>query len=656
MKVSHKWLQTYFKKEIPKPKELGELFTFHSFEVEGIEGDIIDIKILPDRAHYCLSHNGIAEEVRILTGLEYINPRLIGGKALVVPKSETISQNLSIKITDPAFCSRYVGRIVEKVTVGDSPAWLKSAIESIGGRSINNIVDATNFVMFDIGQPLHAFDANKVKGGIIVRPANDGEMITTLDGKEVKLTPEDSVVADDEGPLAIAGVKGGKRAEVGPMTTRIIIEAANFNPSSVRKTSTRVGIRNDSSKRFENGIAITRALEGMELVSGLITRDDMSPKAVFGEMVDTNSTVPSPKTIATTTEYIAHSLGVKISKEEIVKLLALQGIAAEGDLKLTIPLHRLDLTIPQDIVEEVGRLYGYDKVPEVIPAVPTAAPRPHPAFYVSEKIKNILVAEDFSEVMLYTLVAKGDIETAYPLASDKSALRTSLVPGLLKCLEMNARNADLLGLETIKIFEIGRTFTKDKKTGEVTESLKLGIGVAQIKKVKGVTSEKVAWEALENLGKELKFSAPKGQAASAGNFAALEIDVDSIVSTVSIPDTFADLGFGPAKDVVYKSFSQYPFIVRDIAVFVNGEATDDLREDVWRTIWQGVVDAGAEKIIARHALFDVFSKKAEDGSVKTSYAYRLLLQATDRTLTDEEANGLMQKIYTRIAEKGWEVR
>lgn len=653
MKVSQPWLQTYFEDKIPTPAKLGELFTFHSFEVEGIEGDVLDVKILPDRAHYCLSHQGIAEEVSALTGLRMI--------PLEYQDKVDSSKKVPVEILAPDFCKRYVARYIENIEIKASSDELHQRLESIGSRSINNVVDATNFVMFDLGQPIHAFDADKVVGGIKIRKANEGEKITILDGREITLTAEDHVIADDEGPLAIAGVKGGKRAEVTTQTKRLIIEVANFNAGHVRKTSTRIGIRNDSSKRYENAITPEWAIEGMYRVSQLIS--EFSKWAKFSEINDIYPVKEPIRTIQIDPAYISKTLGIEVAKKTILDILYRLNIKTEENdekLLLTIPPYRLDLNIPQDVVEEIGRLVGYDKVPEILPPPISTKPQPLPVFYISEKIKNLLVAAGFSEVMLYTLVSKGDVETAYPLASDKSALRTSLAQGLLKCLEMNAHNADLLGLDIIKIFEIGRTFTRDKKTGEVAESIKLGLGVAQIKKIKGVTSEKIAWEALERLSKELAFSAPKGQAASAGTFAALEIELSGIVESATIPETFDDLKFGPTKSVEYKSFSQYPFIVRDIAVFVLGEVStetsDEQRDLVWKTIWKGVTDAKAEKLIARHGLFDVFSKTADDGIVKTSYAYRLILQSKEKTLTDNEANDLMQKIYSKITEKGWEVR
>jgi phenylalanyl-tRNA synthetase beta chain len=236
MKVSYNWLQEHFEKELPAPEKLVELLTFGAFEIEGVEDDgkdtVLDVKVLPDRAHYALSHKGIAYEISALTNIKQKDQDF----------SEVPSTNhkkAEVKNLAPEACLRYEARLIEGVTVKESPKWLKEKLQVIGQRSINNIVDATNYVMYDRGQPLHAFDADKVVGGITIRFANKGEKITTLDNKDLVLDESMLLIADDTGPLAIAGVKGGNRAGVTESTKNIILESANFSASLVRKTSTK---------------------------------------------------------------------------------------------------------------------------------------------------------------------------------------------------------------------------------------------------------------------------------------------------------------------------------------------------------------------------------------------------------------------------------
>ncbi|PCI30337.1 phenylalanine--tRNA ligase subunit beta, partial [Candidatus Wolfebacteria bacterium] len=282
MLISYNWLQSYFEKTLPSPDRVGELFNKHSVELESIEkvGEdyVLDLGVLPDRAHYMLSHVGCARELSAI-----INEPL---KDLgLVPIETGDTNDLSVKIENEDFCRRYIGRRVENITVGDSPDWTKNFLGAIGERSINSVVDATNLVMLDRGQPLHAFDADKIVGGIVVRAAKEGEIITLLDDVEITLSVDDSVISDDNGALAIAGVKGGKRAEVTRETKNIILESANFEPVAVRKTSRRLKLINNSSKRFENEITPDMAEVGMDWVS-LLLREISTSKLVFGPLVN----------------------------------------------------------------------------------------------------------------------------------------------------------------------------------------------------------------------------------------------------------------------------------------------------------------------------------------------------------------------------------
>jgi len=641
MKVSYKWLETYFAGPIPKPEELAELFNAHAFEVEAIEkvgsDTALDIKVLPDRAHYALCHRGIAGEASAITKL--VLKKMPEAKVSIDATVRTVS----VKVDDSRLCPRYMARKVEGVSVGDSPAWLKEKLETIGSRSINNIVDATNFVMFDIGQPLHAFDADKVKGGIVVRLASAGEPITLLDGREVALLDTDLVIADSEGPLAIAGVKGGKRAEVTAATKNIIIESANFNPTTVRKTSTRANLRNDSSKRFENEITPALAEEAMNRVTALITELSKGSKA--GALTDIYSNPAKARTIEADVAYMNAVTGLNLSAEEMADILTrLQcKVEKKGAALLVIPpLDRLDLVIPEDIADEIGRLYGYESLePKQTPEI---SPTPiDSVFYWSEAVKNILVSKGFSETLLYTLVPKGSFEVSYPMASDKSALRESLE--LQPSLLANTRNADLLGLEMIKIFEIGKVFPK---TGEKTA---LSIGVSQVKKKKGVAPEDILKEALLALENGLGIKIDEKPVKTTGevNGTCVKIDFDALVSRLGSPKSLSDLNFTVLpKDKRYIPFSHYPFIVRDIALFVSASVDED---DVQKTIHASLYKSAGRILVKGPVCFDRFEK---DG--KKSFAFRMIFQSFEKTMSDEEVNVFMDKLYADVKGKGWEVR
>lgn len=655
MKVLHGWLQGYFEKPIPTAEKLEELFTFHSFEVEGLEKgaakdgsqDVLDVKILPDRAHYCLSHAGVALEISVLAGLPL--------KAHRIPPTpaDTLTKKPEVRIEASQFCRRYMARYGEIAKVAPSNPHAVSMLAAIGQRAINAAVDATNITMFDCGQPMHMFDADKVKGAIVIRAAKPGEKIILLDGgagaggladREVELLPTDHVIADDNGPIAIAGVKGGKNSGVTENTTRIIIESANFDPAAVRRTATRLNLRSEASKRYENEITPELTVEGMTSVCGLVKHN--MPEAAFGPVVDVYPTPAKRTVIDLDPTIISNRLGVEVPLVDVKSILtSLQMEVVEKGkmLQVTVPFNRFDLTIPQDLIEEVGRIYGYDRVKGIVPPKMEGGVEVLPKFYIENKIRNELVALGFSEVSLYTLVAKGHVETAYPLAKDKAFARANLIDGVLACVDRNALNADLLGLEAIRVFELGHVFSKDSETSM------LALGVAQIKKVKGMKSENIIAETLAKLGEMLGVKL-EGKPVMKGAHAAVEIDLTAAVKACQLPASvsYTDLGFGPASTNKYQKFSVYPFITRDIAVFVPESVT---AEQVWTEIEKGITKTGATKLLVRHALFDTFKK---DG--KLSLAFRMIYQADDRTLTDTEVAAIMDAIYAGVRAQGWEVR
>ncbi len=649
MLISYDWLKKYFISALPSPEKVSDALTFGVFEIEEMnqkENDtIFDIKILPDRSCYALSHKGIAYELSAILKLQKKD------------KTETkfeISETKSLEINiNSNLCRRYIGRRVENISIGNSPDWIKEKLEALGQRSINSVVDIANYVMLDMGEPIHAFDADKVKGAIVVRLAKEGETITTLDNREIKLDSNMLVIADDIGALAIAGIKGGKRAEVTKDTKNLILEAANFDPVSVRKTSTKVGIKNDSSKRFENNISQTLAIDGMNELTELIASNHSEVK--IGKVVDVYPHKQEQVKITTTAEFIQKVLGVNIEKAEIISILERLEIKVEenGDeLLLGIPQQRLDLTIPEDIVEEVGRIYGYDKIPATLLMPVKNSPLINKSFYWIEKIKDIFAQDNFSEVSTYALTNKGDLEIEKSIATDKNFLRTNLSENIEKVLKMNLHNAPLLGLDRIKVFEIGKVFPK---SGEYTS---LCVGIAQTKSFKGEKSNDeikiVRDKMFEKLGVNLNIvctiddtgglimHGSKQIGIINNKDGILELDLTYLVSL--LPDV-SDVSLEvPKIESKFKPFSIYPFIVRDIAVFVPGENKET-------EILEIIKQHGGDLLI-REDLFDVFSKEG-----KTSYAYRLVFQSFEKTLEDKEINEIMDKMTEALNSKeGWKVR
>lgn len=671
MKISHKWLQTYFAKPLPLLDMVAEAFGIHLSEIEGMEeknGDTVyDIKILPDRSCYALSHRGIAYELSAILKLAKSDPTLLEFKT-----SGTVK--LEIKI-ESELCRRYIGRRIESISIGDSPDWLKEKLDVLGQRSINSVVDLANYVMLDMGEPLHAFDADKVKGAIIIRNAKDGEKITTLDSKEVILDSNMLVIADEESVLAIAGIKGGKKAEVTRDTKNLILEAANFDPVSIRKTSTKIGIKNDSSKRFENGLSPVLAEKGMEKITSLIA--SIHRDAKVGEIVDTYIKKQSPVSINVTSDFISKVLGLEISNEEIVDILNRLEIKVEEDgdnLKLYIPGERMDLNIPEDIVEEVGRIYGYDKIPVTPLTASVNSPKLNKNFYWAEKVKDILVDYGFSEVSTYALASKGEFEIEKSIATDKNFLRTNLSENIQKSIQANLHNAPLLGLQKIAIFEIGKVFSKD---GEHTS---LCVGIGHTKGYKGESVNEEIRQTREYLLEHLSASVMTvctiddtggilmiksqnngGKPVQIGKIneidGIMELNFGALTEILPEPAVYDMLEI-PKNNISYKNISSYPFMLRDIAVFVPGETGNEQKV-------LDIVQKDGTELLVRTELFDSFTKKPSTSSgqekvvegVKTSYAYHLVFQSNERTLTDAEINVIMEQITAKMnAQNGWQVR
>ena len=624
MKISYNWLQAYFEKPLPAPEKLAELISFGFSEVESVEkkGDdfVFDVKVLPDRACYALSHRGFAYDVSAFLGV----PK----KTVEYPQPEVKkTRPVSVRVEAPELCARYMAVVVENITPKEQ-TWAKEHLEAVGQRSVNPIVDGANIVMFDRGQPLHAFDADKVVGGIVVRRAKAGEKITTLDNREVNLDESVLIIADQESPLAIAGIKGGKKAEVTSATKNLILESASFDASYVRKASERLGIKTDASKRFENRFSADLARKSLgDFVAYLF---EMDKNISVGETFDWYPNPVQVKKIQITPDYISAKLGMKLSDDVIEDSLArlLIGVGkAGGEWTLTPPVFRADLVIPEDIAEEVGRIVGYEKIPTTLPPKVSGNLETPKEFYYEWKIREVLVNAGFSEILTSSFSSKGSVAILKPLAADKSYARPDLRGSFTEALKMNSLNSALFGSDEVRIFEIGRVFTKD---GERTA---LAIGYSGAKKKVAAALSEAGAVISEKLGATISGETKDG---------VFECVLDSALTKLPEPKSW-DISIPASVSEKYKQFSLYPFIVRDIALFVP----------------DGVGESEVEKVIADHAgeflnshhIFDVFKK---DG--KTSYAFRLLFQSLERTLTDAETNSWMEKINGAVQKKGWIVR
>jgi len=650
MNISYKWIQEeYFDKPLPDPKELVERITKGAFEVEQVEKRdddyLIDIDVLPNRAHDCLSHRGIAKEIGVLIGTP--------AKEKEYKKVEgdiSLDKKITVEVEDAELCPRYIGCYVQNIKIGPSPDWLKKRMESIGQRSINNIVDVTNYILFGLGQPLHVFDADKLEGGkIVVRKAKKGESILTLDEKKVELDETMLVISDVNSPLAIAGVKGGKKAEADENTVNIVIEAANFNPVSVRKTAQKVQIKTDASKRYENGITSEMAGWGMDAAIELILEVAGTKETVVGPKKDVYAEKEKQSIIKISIDKINQTLGADIPKNKILEILDLFGFEYKIDdndlLTITAPFERLDMSIPEDVVEDVGRVFGYDNIEEKSLGDMDFSPKVNKEFYYKNKLQKILVSYGYSELQTYMFRDKGEVELANPLAKDKPFVRANIYDGFFSSLTLNAHNLDLLVLDTINIFEIGTVFTKEK------EYTVLGIGYFDPKKKKSKSKEKEKLEeVLGKLSEELGKKVTGDFIDRAEGGAVVQVDFSRLIEELPQPESYGDVLKTQTKTEKFKTISLYPSISRDIAVFVNSEDDQEKLEEIMRT------NAG-DLLVTEPRLFDEYRKESEDGKVKISYAYKMVFQSYEKTLTDVEINKIMEKIYSEISKnKDWEVR
>jgi len=461
MKISYNWLKWYIP-EAPNADKLADIITYHLAEVENVEHRVFnnekdwvfDIKILPNRAHDLLSHQGVARELASLLNIKYVDPT----PKYKIPESKPTELKIEI---NTSHCRRHVGRVVRNIKVGSSPEWVKNHLESIGQRSINNIVDATNLVMFNCGQPTHAFDMDKVKGlKLVIRQAKNEEKIIPLGGGEKILKDSMMVIADGEGnPLDIAGIKGGTNAELTIATKNIILESDNFDPVSIRKTAQALNIFTDARKRFENDLSPELGPYAMLELSALIA--EMCPEAIFEDIVDVYPKKQEERKLSFSAEKISKILGLTVSEkeiEDILKRYVFKYVLKNGEFEIVVPAMRLDLVIEEDIAEEIGRILGYDKVLPLIPKI-NFTPKVNEVYTKISLVRNKLLSDGYSEVMTTSFREKGEV-SVLASASDKNFLRANLSDGLKESLKLNNFNAPLLGLSEVKIFEIGTVFGK----------------------------------------------------------------------------------------------------------------------------------------------------------------------------------------------------
>lgn len=689
MKISYNWLQGLVNKKLPSPGKLAELLTNHSFEVEEVSragGDwVLDIDVLPNRAGDCLSHIGIARECAALSGskLKVKNPKL-SSKAKA-PKPEDLIQ---IEVKDKNDCSRYTAAIISGVKVKSSPKRIQEKLRVLGLQPINNVVDILNYVMLETGQPLHAFDLDKVSGAkiqnskfktITVRRARKGEKIETLDERIYKLDSDILLIADKEGPLAVAGIKGGKRAEIDSKTKNIVIEAANFNPTIIRQASKRLKLRTDASWRFENGIDPNLIDFAQKRVVSLIG-EIAGGKAAQG-IIDFYPKKVRPQKIKLELNYVESLLGVKIPLKEIKKILKNLGFTLHVTgytIIVEAPTRRLDIKIPEDLIEEVGRIYGFRNIPSVFPKMAVVPPERNEDIFWARMAREILKEAGFSEVYNYSFIGEREkevfgldseelIELENPISSFNKYLRPSLIVNLLKNAKENSKR-----FPELKIFEIGEIFSRKGKvrekkmlSGVLTRKRmgnegfyelkgtvdylfsKLGVGNVWYDDYRGTREESKIdiWHAkksaeIKSDGEEIGFL---------GEIHPRIIEKLGVADKVFVFDlNFEKLRKLVSEEHEYQPISAYPASVRDLAILVP-------RGTKVVEVLNKINQAGGE-LVRDVDLFDFYEGEGIPEG-KTNFAFHIVYQAEDRTLRSEEVDKIHQRIIEVLEENPeWEAR
>lgn len=642
--------------------------------VLGLDDTVLELELTPNRAD-CLSMVGVAREVAAVLDSSFRGPDVSAP-----PAKGSLPKKAKVTIEAPELCGRYVAKLVKNVRIAPSPVWMQKRLRAAGVRPINNVVDVTNYIMMEMGQPLHAFDYETLTGGeIIVRRARAGEELVSLDGQTRKLDEEMLVIADAAKPVAIAGVMGGLETEVTGKTTQILIEAAYFNGTSIRRTSRKLGLRSESSHRFEKGINPGGCLEAAERAARLLA-EVAGGEPVKG-LIDITKMEIKEQVLTLSLKRLEKYMGAPIPGDRAAAILrGLQFKVEEqpvggkpAKLLVTVPTARQDITLEEDLIEEVIRIYGYDKVPTTLPIEATTQGRKTLRQTLEEKVKDVMVGSGLTEVINLSFINSQLLDAAgitepglreavviqNPLSEEQGLLRTTLLPGILEVLKRNASRR----VKDAAVYELGRAFWPTGEGRLPEEPLILAIGTMGVSTqnwtgaaqpydfyfVKGVLETLLNSLGVKNFGFEREAGNPTfhpGRTAvlmldevpagvvgqihpdAAENFGLPE---ETCLCELNLEKTLAQADLAKA----YRTLPRFPGVDRDLAIVVNEEVPV---AQVSRLITQ----AGGELLESVH-LFDVFrGKQIEAG--KKSLALSLHYQALDRTLTDEEVNALQAKV------------
>lgn len=633
-----------------------------------LNDEVIELGLTPNRSD-CLSLYGIIHEVAAILERPYTLP--------TADVTSSSPSDVSIELATPN-CSYYAAREVKGVTIAESPQWLKNILIAEGVRPINNIVDVTNYVMLEIGQPLHAFDAKKLGNSIVVRQAENGEEMVTLDDVTRTLDSSMMVITDGQVPVAIAGVMGGANTEVDQSTKDIILESAYFDPASVRKTSRTLGLRSDSSARFEKGVDPERVMLALDRAAQLIVElggGDIHDAVCSGKVES------RAREIQVSIDYINKRLGMTLDRQTVVHILERLGLATEGDddvLTVHVPSRRPDLELPADITEEVARLYGYDSLPSTLPASRSKGYLPE-INVLRRQTRRLLQGVGLSQAITYSLTSeahatrfggKADqlVRLAMPMSEERSVLRTSLVPGLLEAARYNTARQQ----SNVALYETGRVYTEHGETLPREKERVAGVvtGIWMDHRSQGTripvdyfVAKGIVDTLVQTLRLDVTYEAVSMPDMHPGRTANILMDGEVIgyvgqVHPVTSKDVYGMkevyvfeldlLALRREEALLYQDVPRYPSVSRDLALVLS-------REIPAGTVEQTIRQAAGPLLIDL-VLFDVYTGE-NVGEDEKSIAFSLKFQDPSRTLQDEEVTAVYESIVEAVrATHGAELR
>ncbi|MHB1126462.1 MAG: phenylalanine--tRNA ligase subunit beta [Bacillota bacterium] len=642
-------------------------------EVLGLNDIIFELDLTPNRAD-CLGVLNIAREVAAITGKNLYPPEVDA-----VREEAGTDLPVKVRIEDAELCGRYVARLVDDVRIGPSPQWMQRRLRAAGMRPINNIVDVTNYVMLEMGQPLHAFDYETLQDQtIVVRSARQGEKLVTLDNAERTLDPTMLVIADAEKPVALAGVMGGLSTEVTGDTRQILLESAHFNQVSVRRTSRRLGLRSEASSRFEKGVNINGALDAATRAVQLMVQIGAGRKinGYVDAFVSTKKAVPILLRVDKVNRHLGTSLPAGEIKDILQRLhMQVSEHPGKGEMLVTVPPYRGDIELEIDLVEEVARIYGYDRIPTTLPIGTMGQAQLSRHQRGADLFRETITGCGLTEVITYSfinprvmdrlLLSSDDplremVQIQNPLGEEQSMMRTTLIPNLL---EVAGRNASRRVMD-LGIFELGKVFfpAGEGQPNEKTMIAALCMGVQEkgwdwpAQELDFYFLKGVVEELCRSLGIDCEFRAGSAGGLHPGRTAEIMIG-DIIVGLLgevhpdvlgnfqlpgraSVLELNGDILLEKARlKVEYSPVGRYPAVHRDLAVVV--------REEVPAATVSGIIAATGGPLLHGQHLFDLY----QGGQVLAghrSLAYSLTFQAPDRTLTDEEVGDIHRRIVGEL--------